>query len=105
MELYKETSPTGSLNGGHTSVGLTAVPVCGSFPLKRGIVLRCPGPSEVNGNTDIVWVGRQNMTADSGPAGGMPILPGTGIFLPIDDPSQLYVVSTTAGQDIAWMCV
>jgi hypothetical protein len=35
----------------------------------------------------------------------MPILPGSAVELPVEDPSQVYAVSLSPGQDLAWMGV
>ena len=45
------------------------------------------------------------MTADGGATGGMPLPPGESMFLPVDDPTQIYLVSTDDNQDIAWITV
>ena len=105
MEVMKEVSPTTGLYSGHTLVGVTAVPLCGNFDTRRGVLLRCPGSLDPVPNTAPVWVGPKSVKADSSAAGGMPITPGSHIVLPIEDPSQLYVISTVADQDIAWMGV
>jgi hypothetical protein len=39
------------------------------------------------------------------PTGGMPVVPGSSLFIPIDDPSELYIISTLADQDYAWLGV
>jgi len=54
----------------------------------------------------VVYVGRKCVTADLNPGtGGMPLLPGCAIELPLEDPSQVYAVSLTPNQDVAWMGV
>ena len=53
-----------------------------------------------------MYVGCKCVTADSNAGtGGMPILPGSAIELPVEDPSQVYAVSLSPGQDLAWMGV
>lgn len=106
MEVVKETSPSKGLQFGHTSVGVTAVKLCESFRANRGVLLRTPGSADPTPNTVCVWVGPSpNVKADSSPQGGMPLPPGQAIVIPIDDPSQLYLISTSADQDVAWMGV
>jgi len=107
MDIYKETSPSGDLKHGHTVVGVTAVPLTNiSLNCLRGILVRAPGANDPGPNTHPVWVGRAAVTADSSEGrGGIPILPGAAIILPVDDPSKVFVISTAAGQDIGWLCV
>jgi hypothetical protein len=33
----------------------------------------------------------------------MPIPQGAGLFIPVDDPSMIYILSTDEGQDVAWI--
>jgi hypothetical protein len=105
LDIGKETSRTDELRHGHTVVGATPVRLCGEFLTRRGILVRCPGASDPSENTSPVWIGRKNVTADSGPNGGLPILAGTGLFIPIDNPNDLYVVALQENQDIAWIGV
>lgn len=103
----KETSPNGDLQHGHTVVGPTAVPLT-TAPAKftRGIIVRAPGAGDLVPNTDIVFIGRSAVTADSAEGtGGMPLLPGASMELPLEDPSQVYVISLSPAQDVAWMGV
>jgi hypothetical protein len=101
MEVVKETSPSKGLQFGHTTVGLTAVKLCESFRANRGVLIRCPGSSDPTPNTVCVWVGGANVTTNT----GMPLPPGQAIVIPIDDPSVLFLISTAADQDVAWMGV
>jgi hypothetical protein len=103
MELTKETSKADGLQHGHQTVGATPVALCHSFQTLRGILVRCPGTNDPVPNTAPVWIGRAGVTADSGPRGGFPILPGHSLHIPIDDPALLICVSTVEDQDIAWM--
>jgi hypothetical protein len=103
VEITKETSETRGLFNGHTIVGPTPVKLSEHFPTVRGVLLRCPGSADENPNVVPVYVGNRQVTADSGPNGGMPILPGTAIQIPCDDPSQLYLVATETNQDVAWI--
>jgi hypothetical protein len=105
MFEVKETSPASNLCHGHVVVGPTPVPLTAlDFKLCRGILLRAPGAGDLVPNTDIIYIGRACVTADSNPGtGGMPLLPGAVLELPLEDPSQLYAVSLSAAQDLAWM--
>jgi hypothetical protein len=105
MFEIKETSPAKDLHHGHTVVGTVPVVLTNlNFVLVRGVLLRAPGASDLVPNTDIVFVGRRNVTADYDPGtGGLPLVPGAVMELPVDDPSQVYVVSGSPNQDVAWM--
>jgi hypothetical protein len=106
MWEVKETSPSNRLAHGHTVVGTTPVPLTTlTFKFVRGVLLRAPGPNDPVPNTDVIYVGRRSVTADSAATGGMPLLPGHAIDLPVDDPTQVYVVSRSANQDLAWIGV
>ncbi len=107
MWEIKETSPSNELHHGHTVVGLTAVRIVPvSVKLVRGLMLRAPGPSDSVPNTDIIYIGRQIVTADANTgSGGMPLLPGSSIVLPVDDGYEIYAISASANQDVAWIGV
>jgi hypothetical protein len=106
-EITKETSVTDELVYGHTPVGLTVVQLTPlSFKCSRGVLVRSPGPGEPDANTDIIYVGKATVTADSDvKTGGFPIIPGGCLTLPVDDPSKIYVIAAAAGQTLAWMGV
>jgi hypothetical protein len=104
MWEVKETSPSTRLANGHTAVGTTPVPVSEvSQKFVRGLLLRAPGPNDPTPNTDVIWVGKKSVTADTTATGGMPLLPGSVLELPVEDPSQVYAVSGSDNQDLAWM--
>ena len=107
MWEVKETSPSSELRHGHAVVGTSPAPLTTlSMKFVRGILLRAPGPDDLTPNTDVVYIGCKSVTADSNAGtGGMPILPGSAIELPVEDPSQVYAVSLSPGQDLAWMGV
>jgi len=90
---------------GHKAAGLTRAQLTPtSRVLIRGIYLYCPGGDDPTPNTATVWVGGATVTADSDAnSGGIPLVPGNSIFLQISDPSLLYVISTSASQDVAWI--
>ncbi len=105
MDISRET--VHDLWQGHALVGLTRVKVVslelGTQALK-GILLVTPGTNAPVPNTHPVWVGGGGVSADSNAeTGGMPLLPGDSLFVPVADVSKLYAVSTAADQDLAWM--
>ena len=70
------------------------------------VALLVAGVVLVTRNTDVIFVGRKAVTADAAVGtGGVPLLPGSSIDLPIEDPSQIYVISQSSNQDLAWMGV
>jgi hypothetical protein len=106
IEVVKQTSPVKDLRFGHGVAGLAASKLTpNSVTLLQGILFRCPGSKDPTANTKPVWVGRSGVTADSSANGGMPVVPGSSLFIPIDDPSELWVISTLANQDYAWLGV
>jgi hypothetical protein len=106
MEISKES--TREFLHGWQTVGVDAVQIT---PLQltpyKGILLTCPGTAyDEVGNAKPVWVGGPRVTADNNAGtGGIPIVPGASMFIPIDKPDLLWVVSTQADQKIAWMVV
>ena len=91
---------------GHRQVGVVAHQLSDdSIPCNKGVLLRTPGPVDPVPNTACVWVGGEGVTASNAANGGMPIPPGETLFVPIDDPARLWVISTDADQDVAWMAM
>lgn len=103
VNIGKDVAPVSDLINGHIVVGTAAVQLTLSIRVSRGVLLRCPGAEDPVPNTDPVWVGRANVTADSSATGGTPILPGGSLFIPVDDPGGVYVISTAPGQDVSWI--
>jgi len=103
-EVFKEVAATGTLNHGHTVAGMTPTQLCAGFPCTKGVLIRAPGPDDAVPNYRAVWIGRKHVTADSAPGtGGYPLMPGASIVLPIDDPSQIYIVSDIEEQEVSWI--
>lgn len=92
---------------GHKTVGTTRAPLTTlQYPVRNGVLLRCPGTGDPVPNTACVWVGGSGVTANSDEGtGGIPLPPGAAITIPIDDPTKLWVVSTNTNQDIAYILV
>ena len=103
MEITKEA--VRELFQGHKSVGTTRVKLTElDFTVNKGVLVRCPGTSDPVANTVPVWIGGSAVTANSAEGtGGIPILPGDSIFIPIDKPNLLWVVSSAVSQDVAWL--
>ena len=104
MWEVKETAPASELHYGHATVGVTAVPLTVvSRKLVHGLLLRTPGPNDLYPNIDTVYIGKQGVTTSA--SDGIPMPPGSVLELPVEDPSQIYAISLTAGQDITWVGV
>lgn len=104
MFIDKETVGAGSLRNGHTVVGATPTKLTDlTSTVVKGILLRCPGSVDPVSNTAPVWIGGPSVTADSSETGGIPILPGDSMMVPLERLDSLYVVSTAINQDIAWL--
>jgi hypothetical protein len=105
MNIEKETVQ-GTLRHGHTTVGTSRVQLTAlQLTAMKGVTIRAPGADDPVPNSDPVWVGSANVTADSAATGGIPILPGASIFIPVEQLNSLYVISTAIDQDVAWMGV
>jgi len=105
--VSKDTVAGKGLRHGHVVAGTTIGKLSAySFECDKGILLRAPGADDPVPNTAPVWVGGSAVTADADVGtGGLPILPGESVVLPIDDPNDVWVISTAATQDIAWLGV
>lgn len=101
----RETRKTVELRNGHKTVGATAVQLTPqSIQVEKGILLRAPGSADPVPNTAPIWIGQTpTVESNSTGAGGFPLAPGESISLPVNNPSELYVISTVADQTIAWM--
>lgn len=105
LEIGKD-SVSGPVKHGHKAVTTSPQQLTVLTESLRGVLLRAPGEDDPTPNEKCVWIGRMNVTADSSEGtGGMPLAPGESCFIPIDNPSSLYVVSTETGNDIAWMAL
>lgn len=67
----------------------------------KGILLRSAGDNDPTPNVDTIWIGRSNVTAND----GMPISPGETMTVPLESGANLYAISTSANQSIAWLGV
>lgn len=92
------------LRHGHTTVGTTAVKLTNVERAVKGVRIRAPGADDPVPNTAPVWIGSNDrVTAGSGATGGYPLTPGTEVFIEIEDPNTLFLISTAISQDVAWM--
>jgi hypothetical protein len=107
MWQIKETSPVKELRYGHAAVGTAAAPLTvAGATLQRGLLLRTPGLDDLVPNTDIVYIGKAGVTAGTNSdTDGMPMPPGCVLEIPVEDPSLIYAISQSPGQDVCWMGV
>lgn len=103
MNVIKETVST--VRNGHATVGTARSQLTTeSIIALKGVLVRAPGADDPAANTAPIWIGGAGVTANNAATtGGIPILPGAGLMIPVEDPSKLYVISTSADQDLAWM--
>jgi len=98
---FKDTVAS-PLKHGHKAVGTTAVQLVSTNPqtMQKGVLLRAN-----SANAADVWVGvGSNVTADSAEStGGMPLPAGASMLVPTDDATKIWLISTAATQDIAWI--
>lgn len=103
-DVLKE-SVTG-LKNGVVFVGTSATPLSNSSAkLFKGLLLRCPGPDEDVPNSSPVYVGGDGVTADLAETGGVPVLPGDSIFIPLESLAGVYVVAVDEDQSVAWLAI
>lgn len=89
-------------HGVNNDVDTTAEPLTSvARRATRGVQLKA---SEAN--TGTICVGNADVTV-GGAEGteGFPLAAGEGLFLPIDDPSKLYVVADEANQRVHWLVI
>lgn len=102
-ESVEGIAPGSGPSHGHTVVGTSPVPLT---PNKFSEVYKGVLVVADTANTVAIYIGRAAVTADNNVAtGGIPLPAGTSIFIPIEDPTVLYVVSGSASQDAAWMVI
>jgi hypothetical protein len=92
------------LKNGHTVVGVNTVQLVLGVKVFSDVTIRAPGTDDATPNTNTVWVGGSNVTADSDvETGGFPLLPGAAITLPVHDLSEVYLISDAAAQEVGWI--
>jgi hypothetical protein len=89
-------------HGRKSAIGTTAVQLTTtSAHAPRGVQIKA---SVANSGT--VYVGNSDVTAGSADAtDGFPLGAGDALFLPIDDPSKVYLVGSAAGQIVFFVVV
>jgi hypothetical protein len=93
-----------SLKNGHTVVGTSRVQLAIGVKVSSDVTIRAPGTDDATPNTNSVWVGGSNVTADSNVAtGGFPLLPGAAITLPVHDLAEIYLISDAVDQEVGWI--
>ncbi len=100
MDVQQES--VAGLRNGCTSVGTSATRLTDNQigKCKKGIHFQAP-----TSNSESVYVGAKGVTANSGANGGTQIYPGDAIFLPIENPDEVWLVSPSNGEIIAWLAV
>jgi len=84
-------------HGRKSAIGTTAVAlVSASRPATRGVQLKAAAD-----NTEAVYVGNSDVTADSADAtDGFPLAAGEGLFLAIDDASKVFLRAASGTQKV-----
>jgi hypothetical protein len=102
FDIGNETVSAKELNHGWVEVIDTPTPLSTiPFRAMRGIAIHCPLT-----NTMPAYIGRKAVTPNTNEStGGMPLVPGASLTLPVDDPSAVYVVAAGPSQKLAWMCL
>lgn len=103
MQLGQETVP--DVAHSWVEVGATRVKISAiGYPLLKGILIHAPGSTYPGGGNDAtIWIGGPGVTADAEVTGGIPLAPGTSLFLAVTSADKLWAVSTDADQLLAWI--
>ena len=100
IEVGKESTLASNLKYGRTAVGLTAVKVNLYVEnLRYNVVIRANGSGDPFPNTDFVYVGDKNVTVET----GFPIPPGASMDIFVNNVNEIYVISSSPNQEIAWI--
>lgn len=94
MEITKETSEVSELRHDQIDATTMPFPVCHERKLYRGILIY-----SFRSNTQTCFVGNKNVTPET----GFPIPPGFSLQVGVDSASELYVVSASGVQRLAWI--
>ncbi len=89
-------------HGRASSVGTTAAALTSnSTHAAKGVQLKAAAA-----NTAVVYVGNSDVTADSADAtDGFPLQSSDSLFLPINDPSKIFVIASAANQKVFFLIV
>lgn len=102
-ESVEGITPNSGPAHGHTVVGTTASKLT---PIKFSATYKGVLVVADSANIATVFIGREVVTADNDiDTGGIPLPAGASIFIPIEDPTLLFVVSGSAAQDVAWLAL
>lgn len=102
LQIGKETHKSDRLDHGHISVGVAAAQLLSrDFNFKSGVTLYASSGNSVN-----IWIGVRGVTADANAnTGGFPLVPGSSITIPVTELVNIFAISTSASQDLAWIGV
>ena len=67
-----------------------------SIPCKKGVLVKA-----LSTNTDIVYVGKSGVTADT----GYELTAGEAVSFEVDDVNKVFAVASVAGQRVCWIGV
>jgi hypothetical protein len=82
---------------GATAVRLTTT----SLHATRGVQLKAAAT-----NTGTLYVGNSDVTAGTVEAtDGFPLTAGEALFVPVDDPSKVYLIGSAAGQAVHYLVI
>ncbi len=97
-----DTSITAMDHAEKTSIGATALQLTStSFACRQGVEIKA-APAN---STGIIYVGNSDVTAGGTDAtDGFALAAGERLFLPIDDPTKVYVIGSTTGLAVSYIC-
>jgi hypothetical protein len=96
-----DTSVQAFDHGERTSIGATALQLTTtSFAARQGVEIRADAANGAN----FVYVGNSDVTAGGTDAtDGFKLAAGERVFIPIDDPSKVWVIGSTTGLAVSWV--
>lgn len=105
VHILSDVSPVGQIKTGWVAVTAAAQAIAQGVKPTRAALLRAPSIDDDVNNTEAVYIGKADVTADTTITGGFSLAPGASIEVPVDDLGKLYVISANGSQYLNWMCV
>ena len=100
MPMPASILPSGTfVSYGQTAVGGTYVNLANHAAV-RGVIIKA-----LAGNTANIYVGNNNSVTTSGTTGGLELIPGDSIFLPLTNLNLVFCISTIAAQKVSWVVI
>lgn len=90
---------TKTLIHGQTTVGTSAVQLTTNAEvLVKGVLIKAAAA-----NSASIFVGKAGVAATGATNGGLALAAGEGIFIPVEDASTIWLISTTGSQGVSFL--